>query len=126
MIKDDKYWVNVVYICWFLVAFYVGYQLLLSVGLYTGWVDKYSSYKVFATLLGAVLGGSVLFAYIKNPMTRKLHVSVVAELRKVTWPNMEVTKKLTWVVVIVVAFFAIVLGIFDLAWSWLLRQILMM
>ena len=125
MIKDDKYWVNVVYICWFVIGLYVGYQFLLTIGIHTGWIDKYSSYEIFATLFGAVIGGLALYLYIGNPVTRKFHVSVIAELRKVKWPNMDATKKLTWVVVIVVAFFAVVLGVFDIVWSWVLKQILL-
>lgn len=126
MLKDDNYWVNVAYIGLFLVAFYVGYQLIQSVGIFTGWVEKYQQwYPIATTLGGACLGGWVLWLYVSKPGRKDHHVSVVAELRKVTWPGATETKRMTWVVVIVVAIFAVILGFFDLGWSWLLRQLLM-
>lgn len=126
MVKDDRYWVNVAYICGFLVVFYVFYQLLYSVGLSMGWLERYASwYNIFATLGGAALSGLCVWRYISNAERREHHVHVIAELRKVTWPDGPTTKKMTWVVVIVVAIFSVILGAFDLAWSWLLQQILM-
>lgn len=126
MIKDDNYWVNVAYIFFFLVGFYVGYQLIQSIGITTGWVEKYQEwYPIATTLGGAALGGWGLWLYVSKPGRKEHHSNVVAELRKVTWPNASDTKRMTWVVVIVVGIFALILGAFDLSWSWLLRKLLM-
>lgn len=126
MVKDDGYWVNVAYIAGFLILFYVYYQLLQSVGLTTGWLERYSSwYNIVSTLGGAVLSALSVWAYVKPAARREHHRHVIAELRKVTWPSAANTKKMTWVVVIVVAIFSVILGAFDFVWSWLLQQILM-
>ena len=126
MVKDDGYWVTVVYLCWFLIAFYLGYQIIQSVGLYFGWVEKYVGwYSIASTLGGGVLGALTVWLYVRKPGRFDYHKEVVAELRKVSWPDWPNTKKMTWVVVIVVAVFSAILSVFDLGWSWLLRQILM-
>lgn len=127
MIKDDNYWVNVAYICFFLVGFYVGYQLIQAVGITTGWVEKYQQwYPIVTTVGGAMLGAWAVWLYVSKPGRKEHHTSVVAELRKVSWPGAAETKQMTWVVVIVVGIFAMLLGAFDLGWSWLLKKLLML
>ncbi|MCY4380817.1 MAG: preprotein translocase subunit SecE [Proteobacteria bacterium] len=127
MIKDDNYWVNVAYVCLFLIGFYVGYQLIQSVGIATGWIEKYQQwYPITTTLGGAFLSALGVWLYVRQPGKKDHHVNVVAELRKVTWPGVNDTKRLTWVVVVVVAIFAVILGVFDLGWSWLLKKIIML
>lgn len=125
MVKDDRYWVHVFYVCGFLIAFYVMYQVFQAVGLYTGWVEKYVQwYSLVATIGGGIFGCLIMWNYIRLPSRRQHHESVIAELRKVTWPGLEDTKKMTWVVVVVVAFFSVVLGLFDFVWSWALKQMI--
>lgn len=49
---------------------------------------------------------------------RQVSVEIVAELRKVTWPNRDETKASTRVVVVTVLIIAAILGIFDFFFSW--------
>jgi len=127
VIKDDGYWVNVVYLCWFLLAFYLGYEIIQTIGIFSGWMERYVGwYKIAATVGGCVGGAFFVWRYVSKPGRREYHEEVIAELRKVTWPTWPDTKRMTWIVVLVVAFFSVVLGLFDLGWSWALRQILML
>lgn len=49
---------------------------------------------------------------------------IASELRKVTWPSRQEVGYLTVVVVIVSAFFGVILGAADLGFSWLIENIL--
>ena len=47
---------------------------------------------------------------------------IFSELRKVTWPSRQEVGYLTFVVVIVSAFFGAVLGVADLGFNWLIES----
>lgn len=71
----------------------------------------------YATAAAAVLSiGGMVVAY-KNPKINKFSNEVAAELSKVTWPTRKDTYAQTIVVVIVSIIAAIILGVFDAAWS---------
>lgn len=61
-----------------------------------------------------------------NPVARftKYVEDSRAELRKVTWPTVKDTRKVTLVVVVIVALMAVVLGVVDLVLSNLITYIL--
>jgi len=68
-----------------------------------------------ANVIGFALAlGLVLFLKKKY---NKLAMEIGNELSRVTWPSWTETKKLTVVVIIVTIILAIILGIFDYAWS---------
>lgn len=125
MTKDENYWLNVAYVVGALLCAFIGYKVLQTVGIQTGWGEKYVEwYPTASTLLGVAFGGLLTWSYVKQPGRREYHINVLKELTKVTWPSFDDTKRMTWVVVVVVAFFSIVLFAFDLGWAWVLRQIL--
>lgn len=47
----------------------------------------------------------------------------VGELRKVVWPTREEAFRLTGVVLTVIIVMAIILGVFDLAFAWVMAQL---
>lgn len=50
--------------------------------------------------------------------------SAISEMRKVTWPTREETRRLTWLVLTVTVVFSIALGLLDLFYGWWFRQAL--
>lgn len=70
-----------------------------------------------STLLGMVVGvGAVIFG-LKHSQTFSFSEQVVAELRKVTWPDRKETQTATVVVIITTLIIAAILGVFDLVWA---------
>lgn len=76
--------------------------------------DPNPTYATAAAAILAIVG--IVIAY-KNPKINKFSNEVAAELSKVTWPTRKDTYAQTIVVVIVSVIAAIILGVFDAAWS---------
>jgi preprotein translocase subunit SecE len=81
-----------------------------------GWVPTPSDW-------GAIGGGAVvalaLGLYLwRHPKVNRLAVEIVTELSKVTWPTRKELSVSTVVVIVVSVIAAIILGLFDLFWSW--------
>lgn len=125
MPKDDSTWLNVFYVISGALGALVVYKLFLTLGITFGWAEKYDSWYPMSTTGVSVLSGA-LFAYFlrANPARHEYLLSAVGEVRKVSWPSWDDTKRMTMVVVIVVALFAAVLSVFDMSWAYLLKQIL--
>ena len=123
--KDDKTWLNITYLAFGLLVYYVSMLAVETMGLYYGWVEKYDTwYPVASKLLAVAVGaGSALYIYSVEEY-KEYHLSTIAELRKVKWPTGEDTKKMTIIVVVVVAIFAVILSVFDFIWSKALQFIL--
>lgn len=66
------------------------------------------------------MGISIIVSYVafRNEKVNQFSSEVVAELKKVTWPGKEETKKATIVVIITTLIIALLLGIFDGIWGW--------
>lgn len=64
----------------------------------------------------AVAIGSMLYAY-KHPTLNKLANECAQELSKVTWPTRRETYAATIVVIVTSVIAAILIGLFDTAWS---------
>jgi len=125
MTKDEGYWLNVAYVVCALVGSFLCFKLFETVGIETGWGEKHIEwYPTVSILAGFVIGAYFTWVYAKKTGRREHHLNVIKELTKVTWPSADDTKRMTWVVVVVVAFFAAVLALFDMGWSWVLKQIL--
>ena len=75
------------------------------------------------TLIGLVVALVVGTYCYRHPTISTLSNEVVAELKKVTWPNARETRAATFIVIITVIIMAVFLGIFDLVWSNLLDYI---
>ncbi len=70
-----------------------------------------------STLLGMLVGvGAVIFA-LKHAPSYTFAEEVVAELRKVTWPDRKETQTATVVVIVTTLVIAAILGVFDLVWA---------
>jgi preprotein translocase SecE subunit len=125
MTKDEGYWLNVAYVVCALIGAYLGFKLFETVGIQTGWGEKHIEwYPSLSTFGGLVIGAVGTWVYAKKPGRREHHINVIKELAKVAWPSTDDTKRMTWVVVVVVAIFSGILSLFDLGWAWVLRQIL--
>ena len=72
-------------------------------------------------LIGSsVLAGIAAVAYgYRHPVISPLSKEIVAELGKVTWPTRKETYYATLVVILTSIVCAIILGVFDAAWSYL-------
>jgi preprotein translocase subunit SecE len=86
----------------------------------TEWVWGYFA-KPPALLVDAIgIGMAVLITLIawrsKKWFTKATEITM--ELKKVTWPTRKETSAATVVVIITVIIVSIILGVFDLIWSW--------
>jgi preprotein translocase subunit SecE len=66
---------------------------------------------------------AVGIALFKNERIFALANDVTSELRKVTWPTRKETQAATIVVIVTVIIAAIILGLFDMVWSFLTDRI---
>jgi preprotein translocase subunit SecE len=57
------------------------------------------------------------------PKTQQVSLEIALELRRVTWPSMRETRAATVAVIVASAVAAIILGVFDLVWSWLSSKV---
>jgi preprotein translocase subunit SecE len=76
-----------------------------------------------STVLG--FGVAVVAAVVvwRVPKTQRVSLEIALELRRVTWPSMRETRAATIAVIIASFVAAIILGVFDLAWSWLSSKV---
>ena len=126
MSKDDSTWLNVSYIGFALLMMYVGYQLVYSIGIEFGWVERYDEiFPMVNNIAAAFIGsGATYWLGWFSTDRRDYHLSTIGEVKKVSWPAVDDTKKMTIVVVVVVAVFSVILSLFDMVWSRLLQAIL--
>ena len=57
------------------------------------------------------------------PKTQTVSLEIALELRRVTWPSLRETRAATVAVIVASAIAAVVLGLFDMIWSWLSTKI---
>ena len=124
MAKDDATWLNVAYVTFLLIMGYVAYQALELTGIQMGWVERYDWFVYAATALAVVVGVGLTWYLRRDAERHDYFLSAIAELRKVSWPTWADTKRMTVVVCIVVAIFAVIVGMFDAAWAWTLRHLI--
>jgi preprotein translocase subunit SecE len=94
-------------------------------------VLSYSRVNDFAVLgdwsLSAVLGfGLAAIAAVvvwRIPRTQTVSLEVALELQRVTWPSLRETRAATVAVIVASAVAAVILGVFDMVWSWLSAKI---
>jgi preprotein translocase SecE subunit len=124
MSKDDATWLNVAYVAFLLLMAYVAYKALELTGIQMGWVERYEWYEYAATAIGALVGIGLTWYLRADKERHEYFLSAIGELRKVSWPTWPDTKRMTIVVCIVVAIFAVIVGIFDAGWAWALKHLL--
>jgi preprotein translocase subunit SecE len=57
------------------------------------------------------------------PKTQQVSLEIALELRRVTWPSMRETRAATVAVIVASSVAAVILGVFDLVWSWLSSKV---
>lgn len=117
MEKDDATWLNVAYLGFLGTACYVAYKAMETVGIQTGWMERYEWYGVAATALCFVIGGLLTWYLRADKDRHDYFLSSISELRKVTWPTWSDTKRMTLVVCVVVGIFAVIVSAFDILWA---------
>jgi preprotein translocase subunit SecE len=125
MTKDDASWLRISYIAFGIVLAYIGFKGIETLGIQLGWIERYDSWFSQANLFGGLLvGAGSVWLLARNPEKRAYHLAAISELRKVTWPSFPDTKRMTIIVAVVVAVFAVILAAFDFVWAWALKFIL--
>ena len=124
MSKDDGTWLDFCYIVFGLLVAYIGYKAIYTVGIQTGWVERFDWFPTLNNVFGVAVGASVAIWIRMSVEKRTFHLAAVNELRKVKWPTLEDTKKMTMIVAVVVAILSVILSVFDIIWSKALQLIL--
>jgi preprotein translocase subunit SecE len=73
---------------------------------------------LIATAIGIVVGCLAAFLAWRHAPTFAKAQEITLELKKVTWPTRKETSAATTVVIVTVIIAAILLGVFDIIWSW--------
>ena len=87
-----------------------------------GWVSVadralIGSQFTISTLIGLLATGGVVYYILRDPKVMEVAVDIVAELKRVTWPERQETVAATIVVIVTIFIMSIVLGFFDMVWS---------
>ena len=124
MSKDDAAWLNVAYVVFFVLSSFVFFKAIETLGVQTGWSERFDWYAAAQVALGLILGVSVTY-YLRHDSSRHDYfLASIGELRKVTWPSWPDTKRMTIVVCVVVGIFAVIVSLFDLVWAKALKLLL--
>ncbi len=118
---------RVVAIFYVLAALALGVFLEKILGLVLGYVGVndatvFSDWTI-STLAGFALAAVTAVVVWRIPKTQQVSLEVALELRRVTWPSARETRAATVAVIVASGVAAVVLGVFDLVWSWLSSKI---
>ena len=80
--------------------------------------------RMLVVALGVVAAAAVFLTSGKGMQTREFLSETRFELRKVVWPTRQEAMRMTWVVIIAVILFALVMSAYDAVIKWLLRLFL--
>jgi preprotein translocase subunit SecE len=76
-----------------------------------------------STVLGFALAAATALVVWRIPRTQTVSLEVALELQRVTWPSIRETKAATVAVIVASAVASVILGVFDMVWSWLSAKI---
>jgi preprotein translocase subunit SecE len=76
-----------------------------------------------STLVGFVIAAVAAVVVWRIPKTQSVSLEIALELRRVTWPSVRETRAATVAVIVASAIAAVILGLFDMIWSWLSTKI---
>jgi preprotein translocase subunit SecE len=124
MEKDDGFWLAVAYVAFGAVAIFFWWNLVQTVGIQTGWFERYQWFQTANHASSLVLGGLSLWLLRRNKERNEYFLDAIGELRKVAWPSSADTKRLTMVVCVVVGIFSCILMVFDIVWAAMLKYLL--
>jgi len=76
-----------------------------------------------STVVGFAIAVIVAVVVWRVPKTQRVSLEIALELRRVTWPSLRETRAATIAVIVASFVAAVILGVFDLAWSWLSSKV---
>src|SRR5215208_5359810 len=76
-----------------------------------------------STVVGFALAAVIAIVVWRIPRTQTVSLEVALELQRVTWPSLRETRAATVAVIVASAVAAVILGVFDMVWSWLSAKI---
>lgn len=125
MQKDDSTWLNVALAGFALCIALVAWQGMTALSINLGWTDKFEAWLPAAIVVGSLAVGGLSAMWLNADAERhEYFLACIAELRKVSWPSMDDTRKMTLIVCVVVVIFSAILTVFDVAWAKLLRLLI--
>ena len=123
--KDDATWLNICFVAFAILVAVVSYKAIYTIGLQLGWLERYDEwYESVSNVCALLRGGGAVYWLQSSSLRRDFYLGSIGEIRKVAWPTIPDTKKMTVIVVVVVAIFAVILTFFDLIWQKLLQNLL--
>lgn len=125
MQKDDATWLRTAYAITALTTAFIFWKAFMFTGLKTGWLERNEAgFNIASVALAGIISALIIWWLARDHERHDYFLAAIGELRKVHWPTWENTKKLTWVVVVVVAIFSAILTAFDMAWAKILKLLL--
>jgi preprotein translocase subunit SecE len=76
-----------------------------------------------STIVGFAIATVAAVLVWRIPKTQTVSLEVALELQRVTWPSARETRAATVAVIVASAIAAVILGVFDMVWSWLSAKI---
>jgi preprotein translocase subunit SecE len=76
-----------------------------------------------STVIGYGLAAVAAIVVWRIPRTQATSLEVALELQRVTWPSLRETRAATIAVIVASAVASVILGVFDMVWSWLSAKI---
>ena len=125
MNKDDETWLKICQAAMGALVAFLVYRGFVYFGGEIGWLERYHAwYPIASTIVGVVGGGLAAYWLVAEAERREYFLATIGEVRRVAWPSIPDTKRMTVIVAIVVAIFAVILAVFDVGWvkalHWLL------
>jgi preprotein translocase subunit SecE len=118
---------RIVAIFYVLAALALGMFLekVLAISFATAGVNDFAVFGdwTLSTVLGFLLAVAIAVVVWRVPKTQRVSMEIALELRRVTWPSLRETRAATVAVIVASFVAAIILGVFDLAWSWLSAKV---
>jgi preprotein translocase subunit SecE len=124
MSKDDATWLRITYVAFGFLLFYFLNKFITTFGIYLNIEGKYQYFDFLSRVLSVLLSFLVIYAVSFNKTRHDYFLKSIGELRKISWPNFENTKKMTLIVVAVIAVFTVILSVFDVFWGWVIKSII--
>lgn len=125
MQKDDSTWLNVALTGFAICVAFVVWHALTTTAVSFGWTERFEAWLPAAVVVCSLaVGGSAAWWLGSDAERKDYFLSSIAELRKVSWPSMDDTRKMTVIVCIVVFVFSIILTVFDVVWAKILNLLI--
>ena len=125
MQKDDRTWLNICLVCLVLIASLLFWKAIsfATFKLLPAYTNEIW-FNPLVILASVMFGIGVTYVLQHDANRGEFLLGSVTEVRRVSWPTWEVTRKLTMIVCVVVAFFSCVLFVFDGIWGRILHFLL--